>query len=150
MSRFAKIAVYGLYGLGISHVIGEHIGCFVSCHGNSMVPTLQDGDMLWAARCRFSEESPFDKLAEGDIVCLTNPTDSSMTVVKRINKFRRHTCSSFVPIEVEVRGDNAAVSIDSRDYGPVPVGLIKYKAICIIFPWERRRWLMPYKPNNSS
>lgn len=37
-------------------------------------------------------------------------------------------------------GDNMTVSRDSRDFGPVPLGLVKGKVLATLFPF---RWIEP-------
>ena len=38
-------------------------------------------------------------------------------------------------------GDNIPDSRDSRDYGPVPLALIKGKVLGVILPIRERRWI---------
>ena len=38
-------------------------------------------------------------------------------------------------------GDNLPDSRDSRDYGPLPMALIKGKVIAKILPFKERKWM---------
>ena len=38
-------------------------------------------------------------------------------------------------------GDNMPDSRDSRDYGPLPLALIKGKVVCRVLPWKERKWI---------
>ena len=40
-----------------------------------------------------------------------------------------------------IEGDNHANSIDSNNFGPVPLGLVQCKAVGVVWPNERRRFL---------
>jgi hypothetical protein len=48
-----------------------------------MFPTIQDGDVIWASRCR-----NLKRLKEGDIVCLVDPREPSEELLKRITSIR--------------------------------------------------------------
>ena len=37
-----------------------------------------------------------------------------------------------------VEGDNRSTSHDSRAFGPIPLGLVKGRALCRIFPWPMK------------
>ncbi|KAL7080314.1 hypothetical protein ACQ4LE_000931 [Meloidogyne hapla] len=137
-----KRVAYGVYTVSALHVFAEHVGCFILCQGDSMLPTIKGGDILWAKRLHHhqlyeSTNKTLGGLNKGDIVCLANPTDAEeQSVIKRIYKFVQKDRHS-APTEIEIRGDNTWNSTDSRDYGPVPIGLVQYKAICRLYPFER-------------
>ncbi|TPX32470.1 hypothetical protein SmJEL517_g04484 [Synchytrium microbalum] len=38
------------------------------------------------------------------------------------------------PGHIWVQGDNSSNSKDSREYGPIPMGLIRGKVFCRVFP----------------
>lgn len=42
---------------------------------------------------------------------------------------------------VFVAGDNLPWSRDSRNYGPVPMGLINGKIIARVWPWSKMQWV---------
>jgi nickel-type superoxide dismutase maturation protease len=68
-----------------------------------MLPTLREGDRLLARR--------IGKVSCGDVVLVRHPTDEQLVLVKRI---AGREGTRFV-----VLGDNAAASVDSRQFGPV-------------------------------
>lgn len=83
----------------------------------------------------------FQDIARGDLVTLKSPLDPSRCVCKRViglagdiicvdptGMKAPSTEHVVVPKgHVWVIGDNASISRDSRDYGPVPVALIRGK-----------------------
>lgn len=73
--------------------------------GDSMLPTLKDGQKVWASR--------IFNLKVGGLYLYPSPKDSSILVVKRLAYLdtKNKTCVFL--------GDNSLVSYDSRDYGPV-------------------------------
>jgi nickel-type superoxide dismutase maturation protease len=77
----------------------------VSVEGTSMAPTYRPGERLTALR-RWRGVRP------GDVVVVRDPRDSTRWLLKR--------CVARRGGMVELRGDNAAASTDSRDFGPVP------------------------------
>ncbi|KAL3072801.1 hypothetical protein niasHS_017775 [Heterodera schachtii] len=122
-------------GACIGQVFGQRIGAFIRCQGDSMLPTFYNGDILWARVW-----DPNDGLRPGDVVCLVDPTNANQYVLKRVSAVHENSRPSD-PLagRIEVRGDNATNSVDSRDYGPVPAGLICYRVSVRLFPLNRRR-----------
>ena len=76
----------------------------VTVDGSSMTPTLQPGERVTALR-RWRRVRP------GDIVVARHESAPSGWLVKR--------CVARAGDSVELRGDNADASTDSRDFGPV-------------------------------
>ncbi len=93
--------------------------------GNSMAPTVQDGDYVVGRRP--SRRRP---LRIGDIVVLEHPYYGRM--VKRVRSLDAAGGT------VEVRGDNAA-SVAGIDIGPVPQAQILQRAWLCISPRGVRR-----------
>jgi len=77
----------------------------VAVTGNSMRPALEPGDRVLAVRTR--------RARAGDLVVVRDPRATGRLLVKRVAAVGAHG--------VEVLGDNAAASTDSRVFGPVPV-----------------------------
>jgi len=69
-----------------------------------MTPTLQPGERVTAVR-RWRRVRP------GDVVVARHGSAPSGLIVKR--------CAGRVGSRIELRGDNAAASTDSRDFGAV-------------------------------
>lgn len=128
-------------------------------HGPSMEPTLVDGERLLVFKLAYK----FGKPKRGDVVVLRYPLDPSRDYIKRVVAVEGDTvelrlgrlyvngilqeepyvrypglynmASLVVPQDtVFVMGDHRTDSEDSRFFGPVPVDLLKGKAIFIIWP----------------
>ncbi len=90
--------------------------------GRSMLPALAQGQVVFVLRCAYGLRAPFrgDYLLRwaspepGQVVAATSPRDGR-PVVKRV------AAGGASADSVYLLGDNAAESLDSRDYGPVPV-----------------------------
>lgn len=78
-----------------------------------MMPALAHGDRLVVVRAR--------RPRIGDLVALHDPVEPTRLLVKRV--------VAFVPGGVEVRGDNQAVSRDSRTFGPVAPARLVGRAV---------------------
>jgi nickel-type superoxide dismutase maturation protease len=72
--------------------------------GDSMAPALVAGDRLLVVRIR--------RARPGQVVVVTDPRQPDRLLVKRV--------TTVTPTSVEVRGDNADASTDSRQFGAVP------------------------------
>ena len=77
----------------------------VSVEGSSMAPTVAPGERLTALR-------RWRPVRSGDVVVVRDPRDPQRWLLKR--------CAGRVGRMVDLRGDNAAASTDSRDFGLVP------------------------------
>lgn len=83
--------------------------------GNSMRPGLHPGDRLLVV--------PVLRIHEGRVVAVSDPRRPGRVLVKRVHSVRGGL--------VEVRGDNALESTDSRHFGGLPrtsvIGLAVYR-----------------------
>jgi signal peptidase I len=77
----------------------------VTIDGHSMVPTYLPGERLTAVR-------RWRPVRVGDVVVVRDPRDHERWLLKR--------CVGRKGSELDLRGDNAEVSTDSRDFGLVP------------------------------
>lgn len=88
--------------------------------GRSMLPSLQPGQIVLVLRCAYGLRAPWGgsyllrwgEPKSGDIVAAINPRDGK-DVVKRV--------SDSLPGSIYVLGDNPPESLDSREYGRLPV-----------------------------
>lgn len=108
--------------------------------GPSMEPTLGDRGE-WVIENRLSYTLFPNSIARGDLVTLRSPLDPYRIICKRVlglagdvicvdptGRLAPSTEHVIVPKgHVWISGDNAAMSRDSRQYGPVSVGLIMGK-----------------------
>lgn len=76
----------------------------VAVTGDSMAPTVASGSRVTAIR-------RFRPLRPGDLVLVADPREPRRLLLKRCARVERGL--------VELRGDNATASTDSRDFGPV-------------------------------
>eukprot|EP00928_Gymnodinium_smaydae_P015188 TRINITY_DN15569_c0_g3_i1.p2 TRINITY_DN15569_c0_g3~~TRINITY_DN15569_c0_g3_i1.p2 ORF type:complete len:180 (-),score=32.50 TRINITY_DN15569_c0_g3_i1:106-645(-) len=115
--------------------------------GRSMSPTLNPQDHFvdrW-----FRDYVLVHKNAEfrnGDVVVLRDPITNSMIAKRLIAKEGE-------VVEVDgkratvpdghcwVEGDNPEKSVDSRNFGPVPIGLLDALVLSVVWPFWRSRWL---------
>lgn len=110
-----------------------------------MEPTIKSDDILLTEHITAS----LHKFQRGDIVIAKCPSNPNQNICKRIkglpgDKIKLGFASSkIVPIgHVWLEGDNTMNSSDSRDYGPVPQGLIKSRALCKVWPLNDLRILV--------
>ena len=83
----------------------------VTVEGSSMAPTYVPGERLTALR-RWRQVRP------GDVVVVRDPRNVDRWLLKR--------CVGRVGTHVDLRGDNAVASTDSRDFGLVPSRDVAY------------------------
>ena len=91
-----------------------------------MLPTLEPGDRLLLRR----PGRRVGALRAGDLVAVTDPRERGRVVVKRL--------VSIGPRGLEVRGDNAVASTDSRTYGPVTGADVRGRVVYRYHPASRR------------
>ena len=76
-----------------------------------MAPTYAPGERLTAIR-------RMRRVRVGDVVVSPDPRDPERLLLKR--------CVARRGRSLELRGDNASASTDSRDFGPVPEGDVRW------------------------
>lgn len=101
-----------------------------------MEPTIHTNDILLTDHI-----SPkFKQIKNGDIIIAKCPTNPRENICKRVvglpgDKVRHGLTSTIIPRGyVWVEGDNSSNSTDSRVYGAIPMGLIRSRAICKVWP----------------
>ncbi len=90
-----------------------------------MTPALAPGDCLVVDRRAYVRRAP----APGEVVVARDPRDAAREIVKRV--------AASAAGGVELLGDNAAASSDSRVFGPVPRGAIAGRAVWRYWPPAR-------------
>jgi len=93
----------------------------VAVAGDSMLPTLSDGDFLLCRKVR-----GVAGVREGDVVVLERPDRPGLLVVKRVVRREGHGWW--------VEGDNAAASDDSRLFGPVSHACVVARVVSRYWP----------------
>jgi len=152
MSYVTKL---GRLGVILSSVCGFHwvydnVGYVAKVEGSSMYPALnpheQPSDMVILRRINGDYES----IQRGDIITVMPPYSTNDVFIKRlvglpgdvIESLHFHTAFVRIPPgHCWVEGDNHSKSVDSNEFGPVPLGLVQSKAIGILWPAERRQYL---------
>ncbi|XP_016986811.1 mitochondrial inner membrane protease subunit 1 isoform X1 [Drosophila rhopaloa] len=129
------------------------------CKGPSMEPTLYSDNVLLTERL----SKHWRTYQPGDIVIAVSPINAGQFICKRIVAVSGDQVLTQKPIPIEaeysgskegaadkkkpvmikdyvprgyvwIEGDNKGNSSDSRYYGPIPVGLIRSRVLCRIWP----------------
>lgn len=143
--RLAKVAWFAVPPL----VFMKDRWVWVYCvDGRSMSPTLNPQESF-IDRC-FRDVVLVFRNAEfqkGDVVVLRDP-NSNNRIVKRLvsqgNEFIRKDEGGFTyvpPGHAWVEGDNPPMSVDSRKFNAVPMGLLDALVVAVVWPIWRARWL---------
>ncbi|KAK7725672.1 hypothetical protein SLS57_003738 [Botryosphaeria dothidea] len=144
--RYGYYAAVGLAGLSFTR---NHVVEVAGVEGKSMAPTLSPryDDAGEMDRLLFNRLAPPQLLRRGDIVSFWAPHRPEQLSVKRvvglpgdtvITRGRYPFKKVVVPFShVWVEGDNWRQTVDSNDFGPIPMGLINGRAEYIVWPMSR-------------
>lgn len=91
---------------------------FVRVVGDSMYPTLTDGEFIQCRRIFFKKKCKVNKIY---VIHLRDEEGKPYYVIKRLSKRLSNNEYWFL-------GDNSKVSYDSRDYGALPY----YKVVAVV------------------
>ncbi|KAF9457091.1 peptidase S24/S26A/S26B/S26C [Collybia nuda] len=129
------------------HLFTEYVGRPSTMAGPSMLPTLaHEGEIVIEDRLTYRIFP--QRISRGDLVTLKSPLEPGRIVCKRIIGLpgdivcvdptgAKAPSTEHVVVPkgcVWVSGDNAIVSRDSRDYGPVSMSLIYGRLIAKVWP----------------
>ncbi|HVB51254.1 MAG TPA: S26 family signal peptidase [Acidimicrobiales bacterium] len=112
-----KLVTVLVYRFAVTRIL-EFFVRRVTVEGSSMAPTYLPGERLTAFR-------RWRRVRLGDVVVVRDPRNPSRWLLKR--------CVERVGSLLDLRGDNAQASTDSRDFGLVP----SRDAIYIVVPTAR-------------
>ncbi|ODM97312.1 Mitochondrial inner membrane protease subunit 1 [Orchesella cincta] len=137
----------------IAHCTLEYVGDFVICSGPSMEPNIRSHDILFTEHI-----SPrTGNLSRGDIIVARSPTNPSTFICKRIvalpedHLLQADGTLQHVPKgHIWIEGDNVDNSTDSRNYGPIPMGLVRGRAVVRVWPFVDATFLAPPKSDPVS
>ncbi|KAK4046459.1 hypothetical protein OIV83_006051 [Microbotryomycetes sp. JL201] len=139
--RVGRLGLVVLQGLCAVHAFNAHIAEIRPCSGASMYPTLSLRGAYILHCPLLLRTSPVKR---GELVTAVSPLDPSHHVLKRVVALEGDTIlvdptgdkgmgtdrTVTVPKgSIWLAGDNASNSTDSRDYGPVPLALVRGKVI---------------------
>ncbi|GBM76466.1 Mitochondrial inner membrane protease subunit 1 [Araneus ventricosus] len=139
VTKALVITGYVGYTACVVHCTTEYIGDVVICQGPSMEPTLNSQDIMLTEHISIIRRN----INRGDIIISRSPSNPKEFICKRIkgipgDKIRTGFSSTVVPRgHVWLEGDNKNNSTDSRTYGPVPIGLLRSRAFCRIYPFNK-------------
>ncbi|KAI9460841.1 LexA/Signal peptidase [Lactarius psammicola] len=117
------------------HLFLNYVGSIQLVNGPSMLPTMAvDGEAVIENRLAFWLNPGC--LERGDLVTFESPLAPGRLVCKRL--LVPSTEHIVVPKgHLWLMGDNADFSRDSRDYGPVPLSLVRGTLWARVYPFSR-------------
>ncbi|ELR05597.1 hypothetical protein VC83_07678 [Pseudogymnoascus destructans] len=134
----------------LAHVIWDYGYEAAATAGSSMLPTFETiGDWVISSKSYRRGRS----VVVGDLVTFRSVYEPGTKVIKRVIGLEGDYVLAYTPesgndtmIQVPkghcwVTGDNLDQSLDSRAWGPMPMGLIRGKVIAKVLPWRERRWV---------
>ena len=143
MSESAFMFLKGLQLVGVLYCMKTYGIDFSTTWGASMVPLIrEDGNIVLVDK--FTPR--FTGWKKGDVVVSAVPTDGHL-VLKRICGMPGESMpvgKRFVTVpqgQAWLLGDNRAASLDSRNYGPVPMALIQGRVAAVVWPPSDFRFL---------
>jgi len=107
-----------------------------------MLPTINEDDIVIAKRWPLIDKA---NVPRGSVVILRSPVNPREMICKRVKAIEDDEVKhEFTKIRVPkgyvwIEGDNYFESKDSREYGPVPSGLITGVVVYKIWPFNQRR-----------
>ncbi|GAA5922588.1 endopeptidase catalytic subunit IMP1 [Sporobolomyces koalae] len=127
------------------HLFNEHIAEIRPCTGASMYPTLPHVGTFVLHSSLSLRMNPLER---GNLVTAVSPLDPSHQVLKRViglpgdtvcvdpsgERGRVEEWCKVPQGHVWLAGDNTSNSTDSRDYGPVPIALVRGRVLAKIWP----------------
>nr|XP_027086277.1 mitochondrial inner membrane protease subunit 1-like isoform X2 [Coffea arabica] len=121
------------------HVTNTFLCTCALAMGPSMLPTLNlTGSLVLVERLSIR----FGKMASGDVVLIRSPEEPRKVVIKRIvgvegDAVGNEEATAVVPKgHIWIEGDNKHNSRDSRQFGPVPYGLLEGRVFWVMWPPE--------------
>ncbi|KAI9455855.1 LexA/Signal peptidase [Russula earlei] len=143
-------ALYALNAFCAFHLFFNYVGSIQLVSGPSMLPTMAEvGEAVIENRLSFWFNPGC--LKRGDLVTFESPLTPGRLVCKRLLGLPGDTVcvdptglkapsSEHVVVprgHIWLMGDNADLSRDSRDYGPVPLSLVRGTLWARVYPFNR-------------
>ncbi|XP_029822006.2 mitochondrial inner membrane protease subunit 1 isoform X1 [Ixodes scapularis] len=139
LTKCAKISGFIIQSTAIAYCVVEFCGGLVICSGSSMEPTIQNNDIILTEQVSVHMHN----IRRGDIIVAKCPTNPRQYICKRVVAVYGDDPVSVFSMRkiprghVWLEGDNKGNSTDSRVYGPVPLGLVRGRAVCRVWPYHR-------------
>lgn len=111
-------------GLFVLRSLFGRLGAVV-VEGESMSPTLLPEDYVLVDRGAYVDRLP----KPGEVVLAVDPRETVRTLLKRVAELSDDG--------IDLRGDNASFSTDSREFGPVPAELLRGRVVLVYWPPSR-------------
>ncbi|KAH9494953.1 IMP1 inner mitochondrial membrane peptidase-like [Bulinus truncatus] len=142
-----KSVVYLVTGISSCYCTLRFIGGLGRCEDVSMEPTIHHGDLVLISPISVN----LQQLQKGDVVFCKSPKNPRAIICKRLIGMDGDTVfneekgfEEYVDNgQVWLEGDNKDFSIDSRNYGALPYGLIVSKVAFRLWPPSRFGFLEP-------
>lgn len=124
---------------GAAIIFRDYVAEVAVCSGESMEPTLRN----WGDAVLIEKLTPLMREVEpGTIVVAVSPLDPHRMICKRLVAVEGDYAPGLAGAlgqripkgHVWLEGDNPARSLDSREFGPVPIGLIRGRVLCKVWP----------------
>ncbi|TFL06694.1 peptidase S24/S26A/S26B/S26C [Pterulicium gracile] len=140
-------SLYLVNGAAAVHLFSDYVGNVSPMQGPSMLPTLAiDGE--YVIENIIGHRLNPSNISRGDLITFRSPHYHHRIVCKRVVglagdivcvdptglKFPSSVHVLVPKGHIWVAGDNAALSIDSRDYGPLSTALIRGKLFARVWP----------------
>ncbi len=97
----------------------------VEVHGTSMAPTLLPGELLLVEAATYRRRAP----GHGELVLAADPRAPERELVKRVH--------AVADGRVELHGDADGASTDSRAFGDLPLGAVRWRVAFRYWPPSR-------------
>lgn len=146
-----------LLGLPIGITFLDTVGYVARVEGISMQPALNPcsnvNDYVFLSRWAVRDYC----VKRGHIVSLISPKDPNQKIIKRVVGLQGDTVntlgykSKYVRVpegHCWVEGDHTGHTLDSNTFGPVSLGLVNARAVCIVWPPSRWQQLESKLPDN--
>ncbi|KAH7331111.1 hypothetical protein KP509_20G015400 [Ceratopteris richardii] len=135
----------------LSITLTDIVGNIARTHGDSMQPTLQPGEKNLLGFLK-GDIVFFEKISaaaykyhRGDVVVLRSPSDPNQWMIKRLIAMQGdwiNVPGSYEILQIPkgrcwVEGDGGNISLDSRTFGALPLGLVQGRVTHKIWPPHR-------------
>ncbi|XP_072934198.1 mitochondrial inner membrane protease subunit 2 [Epargyreus clarus] len=134
-------------GIPVGVTFLDTVGYVARVEGISMQPALNpestNTDYVFLSRWSVRDY----KVQRGDVISLVSPKDPNQKIIKRVVGLQGDIVntigykSPYVKVpegHCWVEGDHTGHTLDSNTFGPVSLGLINARAVCIV--WPPSRW----------